>query len=207
MRGVLVLCVAVLAAVGVGTLAAASDTSAGARPPGLASAAPPAGYLWGELGSSAGSLVVSGSTERGNSCVSAPVDAANLRVGPVATSPCYSLRDLIPTTEVPRTLSLAVHLVLGSSPGKRLRYGPVIETLSTWGFAHAGDAVDAGGYTWIYDESRPMAVLRVSNGTRRVVERTPLPGLGYDPVLAAGIDGLYIAPGQGFSNDANDMPT
>ena len=94
------------------------------------------------------------------------------------------------------TLALAVR----ATPTAPLRLGPVVATLKgNWALAHDGDVVAANGLAWVYDDdTRPMSVLRVSATTGRLEGRFPVPGLGYDPLMAADDDGLWIGPSQGW---------
>jgi len=198
----------------------APGTGATSRPVGLQASAgspqgpasfplPANGWTVEGLHVSGARVVAVGSALQGSTCRSAVVDPATGHLGPATPVPCLApsfLGGPVAATPIPGTLSVAVRAWWPTAEG-RVRYGPVIMTLSTWGWSHSGGAVESDGSIWAYDdEAKPMSILQISAATGRVEERVPLPGLSYDPVLAADDDGLWAAPGPDFSSYSSGAP-
>lgn len=75
-------------------------------------------------------------------------------------------------------------------------FGPVLGRFDNWGLAHDGTPVYADGLVWIFRATGE--VLRVNASTGRLEATVRVPSIGYDPVMAADDDGLFVAPSVGW---------
>lgn len=185
-----------------------------AQPPGLVSTALPSGFGAHTLAADGNGVLVAGTVGAHERCATVSLGPPNL--GPSAPAfappPLGGQKTLQPCArEVTANSWLVVTfksmdavtlaLAVRATPTAPLHLGPVVATLKgNWDLAHDGDVVAANGLAWVYDDdTRPMSVLRVSTTTGRVEGRFPVPGLGYDPRMAADVNGLWIGPSQGWA--------
>jgi hypothetical protein len=187
--------------------------AAPAHAPGLVWAALPSGFGAQTLAADGNGLLLAGTVGAQQRCATVAVTAATMQASaPVVASPPTGADEV--TQPCAREVTVDIWLVVRfkdmgavtlalatrSALTAPLRLGPVVATLKgNWGLAHDGDVVAANGLVWVYDDgTKPMSVVRVSAATGRAEGRFPVPGLGYDPLMAADDDGLWIGPSQGW---------
>ncbi len=158
-------------------------------------------------------LVLSGNADRpGCYQISAGIDPASLKLGPVETTPCDQPNfagqraaadlayDPISSTE---TFSVATH----TGADGRVETGSVLATFE----APAGDhpiTTEADGFLWVWGS--PISgggsqVTQVSSSTGAIVEVVSLPDSNFGtPLMAADDDGLWLALPP---NTENTSPT
>jgi hypothetical protein len=156
----------------------------------------PFGANWGTLEAVGPQLLVSGSAVSGSACQFLLVDRRTLRAGAPLRRACdrppASSHPIVPVAIPSRTSQFgSVRL---AHVGRTVTYGPVVlryEDASdtrpqwTWG----------AGSLWLYDVATPRGAiaLRFDAATGRLVQRVSMPRM-FRPVLAADVDGLWLAP-------------